>query len=185
MQTIPIVKDELGHSCDIGSALLQQRIIFLNGDVNEVQAEAIINALLYLDAQPGDEPINLYINSPGGVVSDGLAIHDVMRRCRHKVYTYCLGQAASMGAVLLAAGDRRFALENAQVMIHQYPDCSHQHRQCPHPPEPPAGPLHRPQRGRNQHRHRLRLFFGCTESQGVRSGRRSFVRSKPLIKRSN
>ena len=119
MQTIPIVKDELGRSWDIGSALLQQRIIFLNGEINEQQAEAIISALLYLDAQPGDEPINLYINSPGGVVSDGLAIHDVMRRCSHKVYTYCLGQAASMGAVLLAAGDRRFALENAQVMIHQ------------------------------------------------------------------
>ena len=119
MQTIPIVKDELGRSWDIGSALLQQRIIFLNGEINEWQAEVVISALLYLDAQPGDEPISLYINSPGGVVSDGLAIHDVMRRCRHKVYTYCLGQTARMGAVLLAAGDRRFALENAQIMIHQ------------------------------------------------------------------
>ena len=192
MQTIPIVKDELGRSLDIGSALLQQRIIFLNGEVNEQQAEAIISALLYLDAQPGDEPINLYINSPGGVVSDGLAIHDVMRRCRHKVYTYCLGQAASMGAVLLAAGDRRFALENAQIMIHQrrrggqvrgYPDRRRQHRQCPHPLEPPSGPLHRPHRAGNQPGHRLRLLHGRRKGEGVRPGGRSTVgsRCRPLI----
>ena len=121
MQTIPIVKDELGRSWDIGSALLQQRIIFLNGEINEQQAEAIISALLYLDAQPGDEPINLYINSPGGVVTAGLAIYDTMQYIKCDVSTICMGMAASMGAFLLASGTKgkRFALPNAEIMIHQ------------------------------------------------------------------
>ena len=119
MNTIPIVCDKQGRTRDLSSALLEQRILTLNGPVNTEQAEVLTGALLYLDAQPGDAPIHLYINSPGGSVTDGLAIHDVMRQCRHPVYTYCLGQAASMGAVLLAAGARRYALPNSQVMIHQ------------------------------------------------------------------
>lgn len=119
MNTIPLVCDKQGRTRDLSSALLEQRILTLNGPVNTEQAEVLTGALLYLDAQPGDAPIHLYINSPGGSVTDGLAIHDVMRQCRHPVYTYCLGQAASMGAVLLAAGARRYALPNSQVMIHQ------------------------------------------------------------------
>ena len=119
MNTIPLVCDKQGRTRDLSSALLEQRILTLNGPVNTEQAEVLTGALLYLDAQPGDAPIHLYINSPGGSVTDGLAIHDVMRQCRHPVYTYCLGQAASMGAVLLAAGARRDALPNSQVMIHQ------------------------------------------------------------------
>ena len=119
MNTIPLVCDKQGRTRDLSSALLEQRILTLNGPVNTEQAEVLTGALLYLDAQPGDAPIHLYINSPGGSVTDGLAIHDVMRQCRHPVYTYCLGQAASMGAVLLAGGTRRYALPNSQVMIHQ------------------------------------------------------------------
>ena len=119
MNTIPLVCDKQGRTRDLSSALLEQRILTLNGPVNTEQAEVLTGALLYLDAQPGDAPIHLYINSPGGSGTDGLAIHDVMRQCRHPVYTYCLGQAASMGAVLLAAGARRYALPNSQVMIHQ------------------------------------------------------------------
>lgn len=119
MNTIPLVCDKQGRTRDLSSALLEQRILTLNGPVNTEQAEVLTGALLYLDAQPGDAPIHLYINSPGGSVTDGLAIHDVMRQCLHPVYTYCLGQAASMGAVLLAAGARRYALPNSQVMIHQ------------------------------------------------------------------
>lgn len=119
MNTIPLVCDKQGRTRDLSSALLEQRILTLNGPVNTEQAEVLTGALLYLDAQPGDAPIHLYINSPGGSVTDGLAIHDVMRQCRHPVYTYCLGQAASMGAVLLAAGARRYALPNSQMMIHQ------------------------------------------------------------------
>lgn len=119
MNTIPLVLDKMGRARDLASALLEQRILTLNGPVTTEQAEVLTGALLYLDAQPGDQPIHLYINSPGGSVTDGLAIHDVMRQCCHPVYTYCLGQASSMGAVLLAAGARRFALPNSQIMIHQ------------------------------------------------------------------
>ncbi len=119
MNTIPVVTDTMGRMRDIGSALLEQRIIVLSGVIDTAQAELVTSALLYLDAQPGTQPISLYINSPGGSVTDGLAIHDVMRQCRHPVHTFCMGQASSMGAVLLAAGDRRFALPNSQIMIHQ------------------------------------------------------------------
>lgn len=119
MNTIPVVTDTMGRMRDIGSALLEQRIIVLSGVIDTAQAELVTSALLYLDAQPGIQPISLYINSPGGSVTDGLAIHDVMRQCRHPVRTFCMGQASSMGAVLLAAGDRRFALPNSQIMIHQ------------------------------------------------------------------
>ena len=119
MNTIPVVTDTMGRMRDIGSALLEQRIIVLSGVIDTAQAELVTSALLYLDAQPGMQPISLYINSPGGSVTDGLAIHDVMRQCRHPVHTFCMGQASSMGAVLLAAGDRRFALPNSQIMIHQ------------------------------------------------------------------
>lgn len=119
MNTIPVVTDTMGRMRDIGSALLEQRIIVLSGVIDTAQAELVTSALLYLDAQPGTQPISLYINSPGGSVTDGLAIHDVMRQCRHPVHTCCMGQASSMGAVLLAAGDRRFALPNSQIMIHQ------------------------------------------------------------------
>ena len=119
MNTIPIVSDKQGRARDLASALLEQRILTLTGPVGLEQAELLTGALLYLDAQRSDEPIHLYINSPGGSVTDGLAIHDVMRQCRHPVYTYCMGQASSMAAVLLAAGARRFALPNSQIMIHQ------------------------------------------------------------------
>ena len=119
MNTIPVVTDTMGRMRDIGSALLEQRIIVLSGVIDTAQAELVTSALLYLDAQPGIQPISLYINSPGGSVTDGLAIHDVMRQCRHPVHPFCMGQASSMGAVLLAAGDRRFALPNSQIMIHQ------------------------------------------------------------------
>ena len=96
MNTIPVVTDTMGRMRDIGSALLEQRIIVLSGVIDTAQAELVTSALLYLDAQPGIQPISLYINSPGGSVTDGLAIHDVMRQCRHPVHTFCMGQALSL-----------------------------------------------------------------------------------------
>ena len=119
MNTIPVVTDKLGRMRDIGSALLEQNIVLLSGEIDTRQAELVTSALLYLDAQPGARPVCVYINSPGGSVVDGFAIHDVLRQCAHPVHTYCMGQASSMAALLLAAGDRRFALPNSRIMIHQ------------------------------------------------------------------
>lgn len=109
------------RSYDIYSRLLKDRIVFLGTEVNDDVANAIIAQLLFLESDDPDKDINLYINSPGGVVSAGLAIYDTMQYVKPPVSTICLGQAASMGAFLLAGGapGKRFALPNARVMIHQ------------------------------------------------------------------
>jgi len=109
------------RSYDIYSRLLKDRIIFLGSEVNDDIANVIIAQMLFLESEDPDKDINLYINSPGGSVTAGLAIYDTMQYVKPPVSTICLGQAASMGAVLLAAGSpgKRFAVPNARIMIHQ------------------------------------------------------------------
>ena len=106
---------------DIYSRLLRERIIFLTGPVEDHMASVIIAQLLFLEAENPKKEVSMYINSPGGVVTAGLAIYDTMQFIRPKVSTLCVGQAASMGSLLLAAGDpgMRFALPNARIMVHQ------------------------------------------------------------------
>lgn len=103
---------------DIGSRLLDDNIILLTGEITDSMADIVISQLLYLDSV-NSEPIHMYINSPGGSVTAGLAILDVMKIIKSEVYTYCIGLAASMGAVLLSAGDKRYIVPHAEVMIHQ------------------------------------------------------------------
>jgi len=121
---IPIVVEQTGRgerSYDIYSRLLKERIIFLGGGIDDHVANLIIAQLLFLEAEDADKDIHLYINSPGGVVTAGMAIFDTMRYIKAPVSTICVGQAASMGAFLLAAGEKgkRFSLNHSRIMIHQ------------------------------------------------------------------
>ena len=121
---IPMVVEKTGggeRAYDIYSRLLKDRIVFVGGEVEDGMANAIVAQLLFLQAEDAKKEISMYINSPGGSVTAGLAILDTMRMVKCPVATYCVGQAASMGAVLLAAGEkgRRHALPNARIMIHQ------------------------------------------------------------------
>ncbi len=124
MPLIPIVIEQSPRgerAYDIYSRLLKERIIFLGGAVNDEVANLIIAQLLFLEAEDPNRDITLYINSPGGVVTAGLAIYDTMQYIKADVSTLCLGQAASMGALLLAAGapGKRFVLPNSRILIHQ------------------------------------------------------------------
>lgn len=124
MNLIPTVieKSPYGERAyDIYSRLLKERIIFLGGAINDAVANAVIAQLLFLDSQDNKKDIQLYINSPGGVVTAGLAIYDTMQYVKADVSTICIGIAASMGAVLLAAGaqGKRFILPNSEVLLHQ------------------------------------------------------------------
>jgi ATP-dependent Clp protease protease subunit len=124
MTLIPMVIEQTGRgerAYDIYSRLLKERIIFLGTPIDDNVANLIIAQLLFLAAEDPDKDIYLYINSPGGIVSSGLAIYDTMNYIKPDVVTNCVGQAASMGAVLLAAGakGKRFALPHARIMIHQ------------------------------------------------------------------
>lgn len=121
---IPIVIEQSNRgerSFDIFSRLLRERIVFVNGGVEDGMASVIVAQLLFLESENPNKDIWMYINSPGGVVTAGMAIHDTMQYIRPKVGTVCVGQAASMGSFLLAAGEpgMRVALTNARVMIHQ------------------------------------------------------------------
>ena len=121
---IPMVVEQTSRgerSYDIYSRLLQDRIVLLGGEVTDESANLIVAQLLFLQSQDAKRTINMYINSPGGSVTAGLAIYDTMQFISCPVATYCIGQAASMGAVLLTAGakGKRFALPNARIMIHQ------------------------------------------------------------------
>lgn len=121
---VPMVVEQTSRgerSFDIYSRLLQERIIFLTGTVHDQVSSLICAQLLYLESVNPDKEISFYINSPGGVVSAGLAMYDTMQYIRSPVSTVCIGQAASMGSLLLAAGEagRRFCLPNARVMVHQ------------------------------------------------------------------
>ena len=124
MSLVPMVVEDSGRgerAYDIYSRLLKDRIIFLGGEIEDHMANLIIAQLLFLESEDPDQDIHLYINSPGGVVTAGMAIYDTIQYLKAPVSTICVGQAASMGAVLLAAGapEKRFALPNARVMIHQ------------------------------------------------------------------
>ncbi|MCT8589249.1 ATP-dependent Clp endopeptidase proteolytic subunit ClpP [Glaesserella parasuis] len=124
MAVIPMVVEQSSkgeRAYDIYSRLLKERIIFLNGGVEDEMAKLIIAQMLFLEAEDPEKDIYLYINSPGGVVTAGLAIYDTMNFIKPDVSTLCMGQACSMGAFLLSAGakGKRFALPNSRVMIHQ------------------------------------------------------------------
>ena len=124
MSLVPYVIEQTSRgerSYDIYSRLLKERIIFLGEEVNDTSASIIVAQLLFLEAEDPSKDIHLYINSPGGIVSCGLAIYDTMQYIKCDVSTICLGMAASMGAFLLAGGTKgkRFALPNAEIMIHQ------------------------------------------------------------------
>ena len=109
------------RSYDVYSRLLKDRVVFLRGEVNQTLANSIVAQLLFLEMEDPDAEISMYINSPGGSVTDGMAIYDTMRYIKPKIRTVCLGMAASMGAFLLMAGEpgMRMALPNSEVMIHQ------------------------------------------------------------------
>ena len=124
MSLIPMVVEQTGRgerAYDIYSRLLKDRIIFLGGAIDDHVANLIIAQLLFLESEDPEKDIHLYINSPGGVVTAGLAIYDTMQHVKAPVSTICVGQAASMGALLLAVGEKgkRFALPNSRIMIHQ------------------------------------------------------------------
>ena len=124
MPLVPMVVEQTGHgerSFDIYSRLLNDRIIFLADEVNDATASLVVAQLLYLEAQDPDKDIDLYINSPGGSISAGMAIYDTMNFIKCDVSTICIGMAASMGAFLLSAGakGKRIALPNSEIMIHQ------------------------------------------------------------------
>lgn len=121
---VPMVVEQTARgerAFDIFSRLLKDRVIFLGGPIDDVVANLIVAQLLFLESENPDKDINLYINSPGGVVTAGLGIYDTMQFIKPDVSTMCVGQAASMGALLLAAGadGKRYCLPNARVMIHQ------------------------------------------------------------------
>jgi len=124
MNLVPMVVEQTNRgerSYDIFSRLLKERIIFLTGPVDDGMATVITAQLLFLEADNPNKEISMYINSPGGVVTSGLAIYDTMQYIQPKITTVCVGQAASMGSLLLAAGEKgmRFALPNARIMVHQ------------------------------------------------------------------
>jgi len=121
---VPIVVEQTGRgerSYDIYSRLLKDRIVFLGGAIDDAISNLVIAQLLFLEAEDPDKDIHLYINSPGGVVTAGMAIYDTMRYIKAPVSTICVGQAASMGAFLLSGGEKgkRFSLTNSRIMIHQ------------------------------------------------------------------
>lgn len=124
MQLVPMVVEQSSRgerSFDIYSRLLRERVIFLNGEVNDTMSALVCAQLLFLEAENPKKPISLYINSPGGVVTSGLAMYDTMRYIRAPVHTLCMGTARSMGSFLLMAGEpgERVALPNVSILIHQ------------------------------------------------------------------
>ena len=124
MSLVPVVVEESSRgerSYDIFSRLLKERIIFLDEDVNDISAGLVVAQLLFLESEDPTKDINLYINSPGGSVTAGMAIYDTMQYVKCDVSTICIGMAASMGAFLLSGGTKgkRYALPNAEIMIHQ------------------------------------------------------------------
>ena len=124
MNLVPMVVEQTNRgerAYDIFSRLLKERIIFITGPIEDSMATLVVAQLLFLEAENPKKEISMYINSPGGVVTSGMAIYDTMQFIRPQVATLCVGQAASMGSLLLAAGakDMRFALPNARIMVHQ------------------------------------------------------------------
>lgn len=121
---VPVVVEQTSRgerSFDIFSRLLRERIVFVTGQIEDNMASLIVAQLLFLESENPSKPISMYINSPGGVVTAGMAIHDTMQYIKSQVSTVCIGQAASMGSFLLASGEKgmRIALPNARIMVHQ------------------------------------------------------------------
>jgi ATP-dependent Clp protease protease subunit len=124
MNLVPIVVEQTGRgerAYDIFSRLLKERIIFLGGVIDDDLANLVIAQMLFLESEDPDKDIHIYLNTPGGLVTSGLAIYDTMQYIKPKVSTLCMGQVASMGAVLLAAGEpgKRFALPHSRILLHQ------------------------------------------------------------------
>lgn len=124
MDLVPMVVEQSSRgerAYDIFSRLLKERIIFINGEVNDTMSSIVVAQLLFLEAENPDKDIAMYINSPGGVVTSGMAMYDTMQYIKPKVSTICIGQACSFGSMLLTAGEKgmRYALPNARIMIHQ------------------------------------------------------------------
>lgn len=124
MPLIPMVIEQTGRgerSYDIYSRLLKERIIFLGSDIDDTIADLVMAQLIFLEYEDSEKDITIYINSPGGIVSSGLAIYDTIQYIKPDVSTICIGQAASMGAILLTAGTKgkRYALPNSRIMLHQ------------------------------------------------------------------
>jgi len=124
MALIPIVVEQSGNierSYDIYSRLLKDGIIFLGSPIDDNTANVVVAQLLFLEAEDPEKDISLYINSPGGIISSGMAVYDTMQFVKNDIVTICIGQAASMAAILLAAGakNKRFALPNSRIVIHQ------------------------------------------------------------------
>ncbi|MCL2688229.1 MAG: ATP-dependent Clp endopeptidase proteolytic subunit ClpP [Chitinispirillia bacterium] len=124
MPLVPMVIEQTGRgerSYDIYSRLLKERIIFLGSDIDDTTADLVMAQLIFLEYEDSEKDITIYINSPGGIVSSGLAIYDTIQYIKPDVCTICIGQAASMGAVLLAAGTKgkRYALPHSRIMLHQ------------------------------------------------------------------
>ena len=173
------------RSYDIYSRLLKDRIVFLGTPVDDDVANVIIAQLLFLESEDPDKDISLYINSPGGSVTAGLAIYDTMQYVKPQVSTICLGLAASMGAFLLAGGakGKRFALPNARIMIHQpsggdrrpghrHRDPGQGDRQDQEAAQRAPGRQHRPAVRADRERHRPRLLHERRRGQGLRPHRR-------------
>ena len=164
MSLVPMVVEQSNRgerSYDIYSRLLKDRIIFLGEEVNDVTASLVVAQLLFLAAEDPDKDINLYINSPGGSVTAGMAIYDTMQYIKPDVSTICIGMAASMGAFLLAGGakGKRYALPNAEVMIHQpngYPYPCGKYPAHQSKAESDSGGKYRQACGRSGKRHRTR-----------------------------
>ncbi|MDR2578148.1 MAG: ATP-dependent Clp endopeptidase proteolytic subunit ClpP [Chitinispirillales bacterium] len=124
MALVPMVIEQTGRgerSYDIYSRLLKERIIFLGSDIDDIRADLVMAQLIFLEYEDAEKDITVYINSPGGIVSSGLAIYDTIQYIKPDVSTICIGQASSMGAILLAAGTKgkRYALPHSRIMIHQ------------------------------------------------------------------
>jgi ATP-dependent Clp protease protease subunit len=122
MSYVPVIIEENGRKNDVYdlySRLLKDRVIMLTGEINEELSTSIVAQLLYLEADNNKKDIKIYINSPGGVITAGMAIYDTMKYIKPKIKTVCIGEASSMGAFLLSSGDERYSLPNSRIMIHQ------------------------------------------------------------------
>jgi ATP-dependent Clp protease protease subunit len=166
LNLVPMVVEQSARgerAYDIYSRLLKERVIFIVGPIEDYMANLIVAQLLYLESENPDKDINVYINSPGGSVTAGMAIYDTMQFVKPDVSTMCVGQAASMGALLLAAGadDKRYALPHSRVMIHQPlggfsgPGVGHRHPRSRNPEdegsaEPHPAAAHRPASGNHR-----------------------------------
>jgi ATP-dependent Clp protease, protease subunit len=180
LNLVPMVVEQSSRgerAYDIYSRLLKDRVVFVVGPIEDYMANLVVAQLLFLESENPDKDINLYINSPGGIVSAGLAIYDTMQFIRCGVSTMCVGQAASMGAVLLAAGTKgkRYALPHSRVMIHQ-PLGGYQGQATDidihaRPVERNPGRAYRADRGPHCGRHRARQFHGSAAGAGLRPDR--------------